>query len=106
MDLHRHAAGNNFDASNKLSMADGRYQASFRVNLFPPFTMRFSAAFAALWSLAAGSTYRGHVFLIDPDTSLSAARHDTIDPTTARLIFAQRLGLSPFYDIGHVDEDA
>src|SRR6266480_6542825 len=68
--------------------------------------MRPSATLTALWSLAAGSTHRGHVFLIDADTSLSTARLDTIDPPTARLIFAQRLGLSPFYDIGHVDEDA
>lgn len=68
--------------------------------------MRPSATLTALWSLAAGSTHHGHVFLIDTDTSLSAARHETIDPPTARLIFAQRLGLSPFYDIGDVCEDA
>ena len=68
--------------------------------------MRPFATFTALWSLAAGSTHHGHVFLIDADTSLSTASHETIDPPTARLIFAQRLGLSPFYDIEDVDEDA
>ena len=68
--------------------------------------MRLSVTFATFWSLVASSKHHGHVFLIDPDTSLSTPHHETIDPPTARLIFAQRLGLSPFYDIEHVDEDA
>lgn len=77
----------------------------------PLVTMMLSVGLTALWSLATGAVHaaaasaHGHVFLIDTDTSPSTTHHETIDPPTARLIFAERLGLSRFYDIEDVDED-
>jgi len=73
--------------------------------------MRLAASLAALWSLTvslqtAAASSHGHVFLLDSTASLSASHHETIDPPSARLIFAERLGLSQFYEIENGDEEA
>lgn len=73
--------------------------------------MRLYASLTAIWSLAssiqcAEASGHGHVFLLDRDVSISAAHHDTVDPPSARLIFAERLDLSEFYEIGDEDEEA
>lgn len=67
----------------------------------------------ALWSLSAAvgalAASASHVFILDPSTSAShpAPHHDTVSPSTAQLIFAQRLGLSSFYDLpADADEKA
>ncbi|KAF2459847.1 hypothetical protein BDY21DRAFT_336650 [Lineolata rhizophorae] len=56
---------------------------------------------------AAGSTV-GQLFLFDPETSPSRQQSNSaatiIDPETARLIYAQRLGLSEFHGLGDVDD--
>jgi len=72
--------------------------------------MRLATNLAVLWSLTrllhtASASSHGHVFLLDSTASLSASHHETIDPLSARLIFAERLGLSQFYEIEDGDEE-
>jgi len=71
--------------------------------------MRLATSLAVLWSLTrslhtVAASSHGHVFLLD-SASLSASHHETIDPSSARLIFAERLGLSQFYEIEDGDEE-
>lgn len=73
--------------------------------------MRLSSRLTALWSAvssvqaATAATRHGHVFLLDRETTISTSHHETIDPPSARLIFAERLGLSDFYEIEDGDEE-
>ncbi|KAJ4344178.1 hypothetical protein N0V95_006293 [Ascochyta clinopodiicola] len=65
------------------------------------------------WSLAASALYcaaaaskTGHVFTFDGTNNHAAPASSPIDPETARLILAQRLGLSRFHSIHDADADA
>lgn len=72
--------------------------------------MRWSASFSLLvlartWGAAATALSQPIVYTYDPQSSPSSdTTPDTVDPDTARLIFAQRLGLSQFHTLGDVDE--
>ena len=72
-----------------------------------PATMKLS------WGIVASSLYcavaatkNGHVFTFDGTNNHAAPASSPIDPETARLILAQRLGLSRFHSIKHVDSEA
>jgi len=62
----------------------------------------------ALWSslLCAGATVAGDaaVYLYDPATSRSVAPN-RVSPETARLIFAQRQGISQFHSLESLDKE-
>jgi len=62
----------------------------------------------ALWSslLCAGATFAGDaaVYLYDSATSRSSAP-SRVSPETARLIFAQRLGISRFHSLKSLDKE-
>lgn len=75
--------------------------------------MRWSASFnllllARAWSVAASSLSQPIIYTYDPLSSSSSSDsiQDTVDPETARLIFAQRLGLSQFHSLGDADDTA
>jgi hypothetical protein len=70
--------------------------------------MKFSSTLATVGSAllaavnAAAASSNAHVFLLDSPSQNAAPpakHHATIDPATARLIFAERLSLSDFYDV-------
>ncbi|KAJ4988063.1 arsenate reductase [Stagonosporopsis vannaccii] len=65
------------------------------------------------WGLVASSLYctaasakNGHVFTFDASETHAAPASSPIDPETARLILAQRLGLSRFHSIKDADAEA
>jgi len=65
------------------------------------------------WGLVASSLYcvaaaakNGHVFTFDGSKDHAAPASSPIDPETARLILAQRLGLSRFHSIKDADAEA
>lgn len=65
------------------------------------------------WGLVASSLYcaaaaakNGHVFTFDGSKDHAAPAPSPIDPETARLILAQRLGLSRFHSIKDADAEA
>ncbi|KAF2679323.1 hypothetical protein K458DRAFT_314437 [Lentithecium fluviatile CBS 122367] len=68
--------------------------------------MKLSWGFAlsSLYS-AACATEVGHVYILDPSPRPSAQAPSSVDPETARLIFAQRLGLSRFHSINNPTEE-
>lgn len=73
--------------------------------------MRFSlgALLPALACLAqAGSALNGDLYIFDSHVSSTAAdsKTRTVDPETARLIIASRLGLDQYHNLGHAGEDA
>ncbi|KAF2096670.1 hypothetical protein NA57DRAFT_58570 [Rhizodiscina lignyota] len=75
--------------------------------------MRWSASFSFLlllrvWSATAESLKEPIVFLYDPDTQSSSidATSAPVTPETARLIFADRIGLSQLYDLSNTDDAA
>jgi len=47
----------------------------------------------------------GHVYLYDRDSTSRLPKAQSVNPETARLIFAQRLGLSQFTSIDTKDKD-
>ena len=75
--------------------------------------MKLSFTARAVWSLliatgtAAAASDHARVFLLDHQTAASPSdtRHETVDPITARLILAERLSLSQFYDVPDDNED-
>lgn len=66
--------------------------------------MKLSWGFVAssLYCAAAAAT-NGHVFTFDGSDKHAAPASSPIDPETARLILAQRLGLSRFHSIKDAD---
>lgn len=72
-----------------------------------PATMKLSWGFVAssLYCAAAAAT-TGHVFTFDASNDHAAPASSPIDPETARLILAQRLGLSRFHSIKDADAEA
>ena len=72
-----------------------------------PATMKLSWGFvASTLYCAAVAAKNGHVFTFDGSENHAAAASSPIDPETARLILAQRLGLSRFHSIKDADADA
>lgn len=62
-------------------------------------TMRTSSVLGLLCAVgAARSTSPGHVYFLDTGSEPSLSS-DSVKPATARLILAQRLGLSSFYSL-------
>jgi len=63
-------------------------------------TMKLSWSFiiSSLYC-AAEAANEGHVYIYDPMSRSSLQTPPTVDPNTARLIFAQRLGISRFHSI-------
>jgi hypothetical protein len=57
----------------------------------------------AAWT--AQSSSLGHVLYFDPESKPHESS-DSIQPSTARLILAERLGLSSFYSLANSDSDA
>lgn len=64
------------------------------------------------WGLVASSLYcaaaaanNGHVFTFDASKTHAAPASSPVDPETARLILAQRLGLSRFHSIKDADAE-
>ncbi|KAF2085602.1 hypothetical protein K490DRAFT_46276 [Saccharata proteae CBS 121410] len=76
--------------------------------------MKLSGSFIAssllgLASAAAGSSSSGRVYVLDPHQPSPPLEHgaqpsDILSPETARLVFAQRLGLSQYHSLKNVDE--
>jgi hypothetical protein len=60
---------------------------------------------AASPAIASASPAVGQVFLYDAE-ALRPTTSETINPATARLILAQRLGLSQFHSIAGADDEA
>lgn len=65
------------------------------------------------WGLVASSLYcaaaaakNGHVFTFDGSENHATPASSPIDPETARLVLAQRLGLSRFHSIKDADAEA
>lgn len=65
------------------------------------------------WGLVASSLYcaaaaatNGHVFTFDGSATHAAPASSPVDPETARLILAQRLGLSRFHSIKNANAAA
>jgi hypothetical protein len=73
----------------------------------PP-TMKLSWSFvlSSLYCSAAASR-SGHVFLFDPsaDSTSNTQQPPSVSPHTARLILAQRLGLSRFHSLKDADDE-
>ncbi|KAB2574474.1 putative endoplasmic reticulum membrane protein [Lasiodiplodia theobromae] len=71
--------------------------------------MRLSGSFIApsLLGLAAAAAPQARVFVQDLDAPahLGTQTAPTLSPDTARLIFAQRLGLSQYHSLKHTDDD-
>ena len=69
--------------------------------------MKLSWGFVAssLYCAAAAAT-TGHVFTFDASNDHAAPASSPVDPETARLILAQRLGLSRFHSIKDADAAA
>jgi hypothetical protein len=61
---------------------------------------------ASTLSCAAAAATNGNVFTFDGTKNHAAPASSPIDPETARLILAQRLGLSRFHSIKDADADA
>ena len=55
---------------------------------------------------AAAAAANGHVFTFDGTAARAAPASSPVDPETARLILAQRLGLSRFHSIKDADAAA
>lgn len=72
-----------------------------------PTTMKLSWGFvASSLYCAAAAAKTGHVFTFDGTTDHAAPASSPIDPETARLILAQRLGLSRFHSIKDASSEA
>lgn len=70
-------------------------------------TMKLSWGFvASSLYCAAAAAQNGHVFTFDGSEDHAAPASSPIGPETARLILAQRLGLSRFHSIKDADADA
>lgn len=70
-------------------------------------TMKLSWGFvASSLYCAATAAKNGHVFTFDGTNNHAAPASSPIDPETARLILAQRLGLSRFHTIKDADAEA
>lgn len=71
--------------------------------------MRLSGSFVApsLLGLAAAAAPQARVFVQDLDAPahLGTQTAPTLSPDTARLVFAQRLGLSQYHSLKHTDDD-
>lgn len=63
--------------------------------------LSWGAALSSLFCAATSASKVAHVFVSDP-TSRGAVQPQTVSPETARLILAQRLGLSRFHSIPDV----
>lgn len=75
--------------------------------------MRWSTSFglsvlSQVYSTAAAKLSQPVVYNYDatPLSSTSIWTSEAVDPATARLIFAQRLGLSEYHTLGDADDDA
>lgn len=67
----------------------------------------FSGSLIVSLLLAIPSNARSaHVYLSGRDTTAISTSREAVSPSTARLIFAQRLGLSDFHSLEGADEDA
>ncbi|KAF2468070.1 uncharacterized protein BDR25DRAFT_344386 [Lindgomyces ingoldianus] len=58
--------------------------------------------FSSLLYCSASASRAGHAFLYDPKTTAASQQ---VTPETARLILAQRLGLSQFHSIKHANDE-
>ncbi|KAL1639990.1 hypothetical protein SLS58_007416 [Diplodia intermedia] len=70
--------------------------------------MRLSGSFVAssLLALAAAAAPQARVFVQDLGApTLGSQSTPTLSPDTARLVFAQRLGLSQYHSLKHADDD-
>jgi len=73
--------------------------------------MRLTNLCSLLWAASAtltAASATGKVYVYDHDGSASqhTSTPETIDPKTARLIFARRLDLSQFHTLSNVDDEA
>jgi hypothetical protein len=62
-------------------------------------------ALSSLYSIACAAA-TGHVFIQDSAPRPASRASSSVDPETARLILAQRLGLSRFHSIKNPSEEA
>jgi len=67
--------------------------------------MKFSSILSPIFLAVSTSARSAQIYLSDISTSPQPAVYQPISPSTARLIFASRLGLAQYHSIGKADAD-
>ncbi|ORY15022.1 hypothetical protein BCR34DRAFT_585369 [Clohesyomyces aquaticus] len=67
--------------------------------------LSWSFLFSSLLACSAASPKAGLVYVYDPDTPATSQQSPSVSPETARLILAQRLGLSQFHSIKDASDE-